>query len=93
MTFVISKPGVPDDRCNHQYWAYRSKEQPAMFTVECIEEGEVSPYLMTEVRPGDRFELRGPHWWLLAGRQVSRLAVRPLARDWGSLMFAAPLNW
>ena len=31
-----------------------------MLTVERIEEGEVSPYLATEVRPGDRFELRGP---------------------------------
>jgi len=31
-----------------------------MITVERIEEGEVSPYLAGEVRPGDRFELRGP---------------------------------
>jgi ferredoxin-NADP reductase len=29
-------------------------------TVETIEEGEVSPYLTGEVRPGDKFELRGP---------------------------------
>lgn len=29
-------------------------------TVERIEEGEVSPYLVGDVRPGDRFELRGP---------------------------------
>jgi ferredoxin-NADP reductase len=29
-------------------------------TVERIEDGEVSPYLTGEVRPGDRFELRGP---------------------------------
>jgi len=29
-------------------------------TVERIEEGEVSPYLTTQARPGDRFELRGP---------------------------------
>jgi ferredoxin-NADP reductase len=28
--------------------------------VEIIEDGEVSPYLGEEVRPGDRFELRGP---------------------------------
>lgn len=28
--------------------------------VEQLEEGEVSPYLAGEVRPGDRFELRGP---------------------------------
>jgi ferredoxin-NADP reductase len=31
-----------------------------MLTVECIGDGEVSPYLTAEVRPGDRFELRGP---------------------------------
>jgi ferredoxin-NADP reductase len=29
-------------------------------TVDRIEEGEVSPYLTQELRPGDRFELRGP---------------------------------
>jgi ferredoxin-NADP reductase len=29
-------------------------------TVERIATGEVSPYLASEVRPGDRFELRGP---------------------------------
>jgi ferredoxin-NADP reductase len=29
-------------------------------TVERLEEGEVSPYLVDEVREGDRFEVRGP---------------------------------
>lgn len=29
-------------------------------TVERIDDGEVSPYLAGEVRPGDKFELRGP---------------------------------
>ena len=29
-------------------------------TVERIEDGEVSPYLTEEARPGDQFELRGP---------------------------------
>ena len=29
-------------------------------TVERIDDGEVSPYLTDELRPGDRFELRGP---------------------------------
>jgi ferredoxin-NADP reductase len=29
-------------------------------TVERIEDGEVSPYLASDVRPGDKFELRGP---------------------------------
>jgi ferredoxin-NADP reductase len=31
-----------------------------MITIERIEDGEVSPYLAGELRPGDRFELRGP---------------------------------
>ena len=29
-------------------------------TVEQLEDGEVSPFLTEELRPGDRFELRGP---------------------------------
>lgn len=29
-------------------------------TVELVDDGEVSPYLVEELRPGDRFELRGP---------------------------------
>jgi ferredoxin-NADP reductase len=29
-------------------------------TVELVEDGEVSPYLLEELRAGDRFELRGP---------------------------------
>lgn len=29
-------------------------------TVERVEDGEVSPYLVDELRPGDTFELRGP---------------------------------
>jgi ferredoxin-NADP reductase len=31
-----------------------------VLTVERIADGEVSPYLVDELRPGDRFELRGP---------------------------------
>jgi ferredoxin-NADP reductase len=31
-----------------------------MLTVELIEEGEVSPYLTSDIRPDDKFELRGP---------------------------------
>jgi ferredoxin-NADP reductase len=35
-------------------------EPSLRLTVERMEDGEVSPYLVDEVRPGDRFELRGP---------------------------------
>ena len=31
-----------------------------VLTVERLEDGEVSPYLVEELRPGDRLELRGP---------------------------------
>lgn len=34
-------------------------EAPAI-TVQRLENGEVSPYLTEDVRPGDRFEVRGP---------------------------------
>jgi ferredoxin-NADP reductase len=33
---------------------------PLALTVERLEDGEVSPWLVGEARPGDRFELRGP---------------------------------
>jgi ferredoxin-NADP reductase len=33
---------------------------PPALTVELLDNGEVSPYLVEEVVPGDRFELRGP---------------------------------
>jgi ferredoxin-NADP reductase len=34
-------------------------ERPAL-TIERLDDGEVSPYLVDEVVPGDKFELRGP---------------------------------
>src|SRR5207247_7599273 len=34
--------------------------EPLAITVELLEDGEVSPYLVDEVREGDRFEIRGP---------------------------------
>jgi ferredoxin-NADP reductase len=40
--------------------ASEPKSARLMLTVELIEEGEVSPYLTSDVRPGDKFELRGP---------------------------------
>ena len=33
---------------------------PPALTVERLEDGEVSPYLVDDAAPGDRFELRGP---------------------------------
>jgi ferredoxin-NADP reductase len=34
--------------------------EPLAITVERLDDGEVSPYLVDEVREGDRFEVRGP---------------------------------
>ena len=34
--------------------------EPPAITVERLDDGEVSPYLVEEAVPGDRFELRGP---------------------------------
>jgi ferredoxin-NADP reductase len=34
--------------------------EPPALTVERLDDGEVSPYLVEEAGPGDRFELRGP---------------------------------
>jgi ferredoxin-NADP reductase len=36
------------------------EESHVTITVEKIDDGEVSPYLVDEVRPGDRLEIRGP---------------------------------
>jgi ferredoxin-NADP reductase len=34
--------------------------EPVAITVERLEDGEVSPYLTRELRPGDQMEIRGP---------------------------------
>src|SRR5213080_4087564 len=34
--------------------------EPLALTVERLDDGEVSPYLVDEAREGDRFEVRGP---------------------------------
>jgi ferredoxin-NADP reductase len=36
------------------------EDEQLVLTVERLEDGEVSPYLAGELRPGDRLELRGP---------------------------------
>ncbi|MGN6681611.1 MAG: oxidoreductase, partial [Streptosporangiaceae bacterium] len=34
--------------------------EPPAITVQRLDDGEVSPYLTEELRPGDELELRGP---------------------------------
>jgi ferredoxin-NADP reductase len=75
-TLVLDVPGWPDHRAGQHvdvrltaedgYQAQRSYsiasapgDAPAL-TVERLDDGEVSPYLVDDVVAGDRFELRGP---------------------------------
>ncbi len=75
-TLVLAAPAWPEHRAGQHldlrltaedgYQAQRSYslasppgEAPAI-TVERLADGEISPYLVDEARPGDRFEIRGP---------------------------------
>jgi ferredoxin-NADP reductase len=75
-TLVLDAEGWPGHRAGQHldvrltaedgYQAERSYSiasapaDPLAITVERLEDGEVSPYLVDEVREGDAFELRGP---------------------------------
>ena len=75
-TLVLSAPDWPGHRAGQHldvrltapdgYQAQRSYSiasppgEPPAITVERLEDGEVSPYLVEELRPGDRLEIRGP---------------------------------
>jgi ferredoxin-NADP reductase len=48
-------------QAERSYSIASSPEAPHLeLTIERLPDGEVSPYLVGELRPGDRFELRGP---------------------------------
>jgi ferredoxin-NADP reductase len=48
-------------RVERSYSIASAPEDPALaLTVERLDDGEVSPYLVDELRPGDQLELRGP---------------------------------
>ena len=53
-------------------------------TIERIDDGEVSPYLTEDVRPGDEFELRGPIGGYFAWDTSleDRSCSSPAARAW-----------
>jgi ferredoxin-NADP reductase len=75
-TLILDVPGWPGHRAGQHvdlrltaedgYQAQRSYSlssapgDPPAVTVERIDEGEVSPYLVDEVRAGDELEIRGP---------------------------------
>jgi ferredoxin-NADP reductase len=48
-------------QAERSYSIASAPEDPDLeLTIELIDDGEVSPYFVEEVRPGDQFELRGP---------------------------------
>jgi len=47
-------------QAERSYSLAASPGQPLAVTVERLDDGEVSPYLVDEVVPGDSFEIRGP---------------------------------
>jgi ferredoxin-NADP reductase len=47
-------------RAEREYSIAAAPGEPVAITVERLDDGEVSPYLTEELRPGDQFEVRGP---------------------------------
>jgi ferredoxin-NADP reductase len=47
-------------RAEREYSIASAPGEPVAITVERLDDGEVSPYLCEELRPGDGLELRGP---------------------------------
>jgi ferredoxin-NADP reductase len=47
-------------RAERSYSIASGPHEPVAITVERLDDGEVSPYLTEELRPGDALELRGP---------------------------------
>jgi ferredoxin-NADP reductase len=47
-------------QAERSYSIASAPEEPLAVTVERLEDGEVSPYLVDEAREGDSFEVRGP---------------------------------
>jgi ferredoxin-NADP reductase len=47
-------------RAEREYSIASAPGEPVAITVERLEDGEVSPYLCDELKPGDGLELRGP---------------------------------
>ena len=47
-------------QAEREYSIASAPGEPLAITVERLEDGEVSPYLTQDLRPGDEIELRGP---------------------------------
>ena len=57
--------------------------EPLALTVERLDDGEVSPYLVDEAREGDRFEVRGPigGYFVWEPESRRRCCSSPAARE------------
>ena len=92
-TLVLDVPGWPGHRAGQHvdvrltaedgYTATRSYSvssapgDPPAVTVERLDDGEVSPYLVDEARPGDSIEVRGPvgGWFVWTAEQGGPLQL------------------
>jgi ferredoxin-NADP reductase len=68
------------------------EEERVALTVERLEDGEVSPYLVDEVRVGDRFELRGPIGGYFVWEAASREPVLLVAGGSGVVPLMAMIR-
>ena len=58
--------------------------EPVAITVERLDDGEVSPYLTQELRPGDQLEVRGPVGGYFVWEPVDGGPLMLLAGGWAS---------
>ena len=80
------------------------EDEHLVLTVERLEDGEVSPYLVEELRPGDELELRGPIggyfvWVQELGGPLVLVAggsgivpLRSMLRHWAATSRAVPVR-
>lgn len=68
------------------------EDERLVLTVERLEDGEVSPYLVDELRSGDQLELRGPIGGYFVWRQQDEGPVLLLAGGSGVVPFRAMLR-
>jgi ferredoxin-NADP reductase len=59
------------------------EDDHVVLTVERVDDGEVSPYLVDELRPGDQLELRGPlgGYFVWMPRSAGRFCSSPAAQE------------
>lgn len=80
------------------------EDEPLVLTVEQLDDGEVSPYLVEVLRPGDELELRGPiggfFVWeeplggplVLIGGGSGVVPLRSMLRHWAAGSRAVPVR-